>query len=109
MWIKANEEFFQPFLDETFFKKLNATVQTITTTSMLSVNYLSFFQNAYIPTAGSAATLVEQPAYIKGGQMRDYQLKGVNFFIYLYNNGLSGILGDEMGLVCIFSLFNFSR
>jgi SWI/SNF-related matrix-associated actin-dependent regulator of chromatin subfamily A member 5 len=49
--------------------------------------------------AESAPTLLEQPAYIQGGQMRDYQLTGVNFLIYLFNHGLSGILGDEMGLV----------
>lgn len=30
--------------------------------------------------------------------MKPYQLLGLSFLVYLYNNGLSGILGDEMGL-----------
>ena len=30
--------------------------------------------------------------------MRDYQLKGVRWLIALYQNGLNGILADQMGL-----------
>ena len=30
--------------------------------------------------------------------MKPYQLAGLSFLVYLYRNGLSGILGDEMGL-----------
>ena len=32
------------------------------------------------------------------GEMRDYQLKGVKWLISLYQNGLNGILADQMGL-----------
>lgn len=32
------------------------------------------------------------------GEMRDYQLDGLNWLITLYENGINGILGDEMGL-----------
>jgi len=38
------------------------------------------------------------PAYIKGGEMRDYQVRGLNWMISLYENGINGILADEMGL-----------
>ena len=38
------------------------------------------------------------PPYIKGGQMRDYQLLGLNWLISLQENGMNGILADEMGL-----------
>ncbi|GAB0094804.1 chromatin-remodeling complex ATPase chain Iswi [Sergentomyia squamirostris] len=38
------------------------------------------------------------PKYIKNGEMRDYQIAGVNWMISLYENGISGILADEMGL-----------
>lgn len=31
-------------------------------------------------------------------EMRDYQLKGVKWLISLFNNGLNGILADQMGL-----------
>ncbi len=30
--------------------------------------------------------------------MKPYQLSGLSFLIYLYENGISGLLGDEMGL-----------
>ena len=32
------------------------------------------------------------------GDLRDYQLKGVCWMIALYENGLNGILADQMGL-----------
>ena len=35
---------------------------------------------------------------MEGGSMRDYQLKGVKWMISLYQNGLNGILADQMGL-----------
>uniref|UniRef100_A0A0A1WRH4 Chromatin-remodeling complex ATPase chain Iswi n=1 Tax=Zeugodacus cucurbitae TaxID=28588 RepID=A0A0A1WRH4_ZEUCU len=38
------------------------------------------------------------PSYIKGGEMRDYQVRGLNWMISLYENGINGILADEMGL-----------
>lgn len=40
----------------------------------------------------------ESPNYIKGGEMRDYQVRGLNWMISLYENGINGILADEMGL-----------
>lgn len=38
------------------------------------------------------------PFYIKGGELRDYQVRGLNWMISLYENGINGILADEMGL-----------
>lgn len=38
------------------------------------------------------------PNYIKGGEMRDYQIRGLNWMISLMENGINGILADEMGL-----------
>lgn len=35
-------------------------------------------------------------ADIKNGEMRDYQIRGLNWMISLYENGLNGILADEM-------------
>eukprot|EP01051_Picozoa_sp_SAG22_P039339 SAG22_NODE_20655_length_264_cov_0.527273_1_plen_60_part_10 len=37
-------------------------------------------------------------AFISFGQMRDYQVEGLNWMIRLYHRGLNGILADEMGL-----------
>lgn len=39
-----------------------------------------------------------QPSIIKHGQMREYQMQGLNWLIHLYDNGINGILADEMGL-----------
>ncbi|KAI9805640.1 MAG: hypothetical protein M1833_005132 [Piccolia ochrophora] len=48
---------------------------------------------------GSADTVFrESPGFIKGGEMRDYQVAGLNWLISLHENGISGILADEMGL-----------
>jgi len=47
---------------------------------------------------GSANTVFrESPPYIQG-EMRDYQIAGLNWLISLHENGISGILADEMGL-----------
>ncbi|KRZ80198.1 putative global transcription activator SNF2L1, partial [Trichinella papuae] len=40
----------------------------------------------------------QSPWYIKGGEMRDYQIRGLNWMIALLENGINGILADEMGL-----------
>lgn len=37
------------------------------------------------------------PDYIVG-EMHDYQIRGLNWLISLCENGIGGILGDEMGL-----------
>uniref|UniRef100_A0A1Q3EX57 Putative snf2 family dna-dependent atpase n=1 Tax=Culex tarsalis TaxID=7177 RepID=A0A1Q3EX57_CULTA len=40
----------------------------------------------------------ESPPFIKNGQMRPYQVHGLNWLISLYERGINGILADEMGL-----------
>jgi len=48
---------------------------------------------------GNAETLFrESPAFVKNGEMRDYQVSGLNWLVSLHENGISGILADEMGL-----------
>ena len=39
-----------------------------------------------------------QPSLLIGGTLKEYQLKGLQWMISLYNNNLNGILADEMGL-----------
>ncbi|OBZ91189.1 Chromodomain helicase hrp3 [Choanephora cucurbitarum] len=39
-----------------------------------------------------------QPSFITGGELRDYQLHGVNWMYYLWCRNENGILADEMGL-----------
>ncbi|KAI9805124.1 MAG: hypothetical protein M1825_000958 [Sarcosagium campestre] len=40
----------------------------------------------------------EQPNLLVGGTLKEYQIKGLQWMISLYNNNLNGILADEMGL-----------
>ncbi|KAI6213624.1 Isw-1 [Aphelenchoides besseyi] len=40
----------------------------------------------------------KSPWYIENGELRDYQIRGVNWLIQLQHNNISGILADEMGL-----------
>ena len=52
------------------------------------------------------------PFYIKNGEMRDYQVAGLNWMISLYENGINGILADEMGLgktLQTISLFGYGK
>lgn len=42
--------------------------------------------------------VTEQPSILVGGSLKEYQLKGLQWMISLYNNNLNGILADEMGL-----------
>ena len=37
---------------------------------------------------------------IINGSLRDYQVRGLNWLISLYENGINGILADEMVCVC---------
>jgi SWI/SNF-related matrix-associated actin-dependent regulator of chromatin subfamily A member 5 len=40
--------------------------------------------------------------------MRDYQIEGLNWLIQLYDNGINGILADEM-VCCLFVLLSVSH
>lgn len=42
--------------------------------------------------------VTEQPNMLIGGQLKEYQIRGLQWMISLYNNNLNGILADEMGL-----------
>merc|ERR1712137_457305 len=42
--------------------------------------------------------LTSSPPFIKGGEMRYYQIQGLNWMIQLHDHGINGILADEMGL-----------
>jgi DNA-binding domain/HMG-box domain len=43
-----------------------------------------------------ATFLMSQPSTLSHGKMRDYQLEGLNWMIRLQENGVNGILADEM-------------
>ncbi|KAK0659845.1 Chromodomain helicase hrp3 [Lasiodiplodia hormozganensis] len=51
-----------------------------------------------IATRRKYVAIREQPEYIKFGQLRDFQLRGVSFLAYHWCKGDNAILADEMGL-----------
>jgi chromatin-remodeling ATPase INO80 len=52
------------------------------------------FQN---PTSLSGPLTITQPKMLMA-QLKEYQLKGLNWLATLYEQGINGILADEMGL-----------
>lgn len=40
----------------------------------------------------------EQPDFVQGGELRDFQITGVNWMAFLWSRNENGILADEMGL-----------
>ncbi|KAG8998793.1 hypothetical protein FRB94_006640 [Tulasnella sp. JGI-2019a] len=42
--------------------------------------------------------ITAQPSLLVGGTLKEYQIKGLQWMVSLYNNRLNGILADEMGL-----------
>lgn len=87
-FILANKDYFTPILPET-------------------ANYIDKLERIHAMTdvtgEGSQPEIVkykrltQQPLEVKA-VMKPYQLDGLSFLVYMYNNGMSAILGDEMGL-----------
>ena len=59
-------------------------------------------QYSKLAHSASEEHIEKQPASLVGpadaGQLRSYQLAGLQWMVSLYNNNLNGILADEMGL-----------
>jgi SWI/SNF-related matrix-associated actin-dependent regulator of chromatin subfamily A member 2/4 len=41
--------------------------------------------------------VTEQPSILVNGNLKEYQVKGLEWLVSLFNNNLNGILADEMG------------
>ncbi|KAL7490103.1 hypothetical protein ACHAW6_015831 [Cyclotella cf. meneghiniana] len=52
----------------------------------------------YYEMAHVKSEQVRQPSILVGGDLKEYQLSGLQWLVSLYNNRLNGILADEMGL-----------
>lgn len=55
-------------------------------------------KNDYFQVTHRVKEEVCQPDMLIGGKLKDYQVKGLQWMVSLYNNHLNGILADEMGL-----------
>ncbi|PVU87879.1 hypothetical protein BB559_005836 [Furculomyces boomerangus] len=68
--------------------------------------YLDRTSLAFIPSKSSNMgrnrptfkRIYEQPKYLIGGELRDYQLTSLNWMAHLWSKNENGILADEMGL-----------
>lgn len=48
--------------------------------------------------------VTKQPSLLVGGTLKDYQLKGLQWMVSLYNNKLNGILADEMASLLLYMI-----
>ncbi|BFZ16660.1 hypothetical protein BsWGS_19698 [Bradybaena similaris] len=55
-------------------------------------------QNYYTLAHTIKEKINEQATIMVNGKLKEYQLKGLEWLVSLYNNNLNGILADEMGL-----------
>eukprot|EP00741_Cyanophora_paradoxa_P002047 tig00000545_g1983.t1 len=55
-------------------------------------------KDVYYALTHTRREAVGQPAALRGGTLKPYQLEGLEWMVSLYNNNLNGILADEMGL-----------
>ncbi|GAU95990.1 hypothetical protein RvY_07501 [Ramazzottius varieornatus] len=55
-------------------------------------------QNYYSMAHSVREEINVQPTILTGGSLKEYQIKGLEWLVSLYNNSLNGILADEMGL-----------
>ncbi|SCU90444.1 LADA_0F04126g1_1 [Lachancea dasiensis] len=56
------------------------------------------YSSNYGPSRPKFEKLNEQPSFVKGGELRDFQLTGINWMAFLWSKNDNGILADEMGL-----------
>ena len=56
------------------------------------------YQNYYNIAHALRESVTEQASIMVFGRLKEYQVKGLEWLVSLYNNNLNGILADEMGL-----------
>ncbi|XP_019102916.2 uncharacterized protein LOC104883506 isoform X5 [Beta vulgaris subsp. vulgaris] len=61
-------------------------------------HYKESNEKYYLIAHSIKENIAEQPAGLRGGKLREYQMNGLRWLVSLYNNHLNGILADEMGL-----------
>ncbi|KAK6355909.1 hypothetical protein TWF718_000288 [Orbilia javanica] len=55
----------------------------------------------------NALEVKNQPKYISGGTLKDYQIDGMNWLYYRWFKGMNAILADEMGLGKTIQIISF--
>jgi len=59
---------------------------------------------SYYASAHKKTEEVRQPTMLVGGDLKEYQLTGLQWLVSLYNNKLNGILADEMYVLLLYCL-----
>ncbi|XP_067949121.1 probable global transcription activator SNF2L2 [Watersipora subatra] len=54
--------------------------------------------NYYMQAHSVRETVTDQASIMVNGRLKEYQVKGLEWLVSLWNNNLNGILADEMGL-----------
>ena len=66
--------------------------------AFLDLEQLTSTKQPPAPASKKFRVLNEQPAYLGAGELREYQLEGLNWLLHNWCRGINGILADEMGL-----------
>ena len=74
-------------------KKEAVSAATIIGTETMTKGSKDYYENTH-----KRNERVSQPQMLRGGDLKEYQLGGLQWMVSLYNNNLNGILADEMGL-----------
>ena len=108
MFLTQNLKVMEPFMDETTLQKWSCqNNQSMPTADTEEGKTGSEEMPAAAPAPPPASSSVQyklreihiQPELVEGGEMRDYQMLGLQFLVNMYRQNLGMILGDEMGLV----------
>ncbi|GFS49742.1 hypothetical protein NPIL_418531 [Nephila pilipes] len=71
---------------------------TVVTTEDDEYSNCGGYQNYYNIAHAIGEEVKEQASIMVNGNLKAYQIKGLEWLVSLYNNNLNGILADEMGL-----------
>jgi len=75
-----------------------ADLSNMEETEQIKYNLKNSSKVYYQVTHSIQDEVTQQPKLLKGGELKSYQVYGLNWMVSLYNNNLNGILADEMGL-----------
>ncbi|KAF8884532.1 P-loop containing nucleoside triphosphate hydrolase protein [Infundibulicybe gibba] len=87
-WLFCHRELFEPLLppSNNLFQNLQKDIALQSDIKSGGIAYVPLHE------------LDQQPTLVEGGEMKDYQLHGLSYLVWMYMNGMNCILGDEMGL-----------
>ncbi|KAI9471946.1 MAG: SNF2 family N-terminal domain-containing protein [Benjaminiella poitrasii] len=98
--LKQTDQFLETLAESVIDQQNDNRSKAIHTNS--NIEYNSHLDNVsavnYFQMSHRIREEVRQPSILVGDKLKDYQLKGLQWMISLFNNNLNGILADEMGL-----------